>query len=116
MAGNRRLRPSSTGTVYDEAIIGKRIEELRRVRGLSSSAVYAVMGWNKGEYSRKTRGETPIWAAEYAKLHAILDGWPGFPFVDEEQGRLLQLLKERRPEVLRLLATAARERRGSKES
>lgn len=104
----RRARPSSKGTVYDERIVGRRIEDRRVELGLETKAVYQEMGWDKGEYSRKTKGATPIWMAEYSKLFVMLKGWPGFPFVDRAEGVALEALKDRLPEILRFLASSAK--------
>lgn len=100
----RSARPSSKGTIFDEAKIGLRIEQRRAELGLETKAVYTELGWTKGEYSRKTRGLGPIWMAEYAELHRILRGWTGFPFVDKAEGEILDALRDRLPEILRYLA------------
>jgi hypothetical protein len=99
-------RPPSKGLLYDEERIGKVIDDRRIELGLEVKDVCAQMDWDKAEYSRKTRGQTPVWAAEYSKLHAILKGWTGFPFVPRRDGELLDAIGGGRlPEILHYLAT-----------
>jgi hypothetical protein len=54
-----------------------------------------VIGWDKTEYSRKTRGLIKLTVEECGKAADILQGGAGFPFVDPELAAVLEGLKSR---------------------
>lgn len=103
MPGNKQKRP--TGGVYDDKEVGRRIDDRRIELGLQVKDVLAELGWDKGEYSRKTRGLTPLFLGECSKLFVLLKGWTGFPFVDKAEGSILDAIGAGRlAEILDYLA------------
>jgi transcriptional regulator with XRE-family HTH domain len=84
----RRKRPQ--GGRYDERIIGRRINQRRVEKHLEVKQILDALGWDKGEYSRKTRGLAPLYLGEVSILWEILgNGEPGWPFVTVEELRAL---------------------------
>ena len=104
MPGNRAKRPK--GGVYDDKKVGKRIDDRRIELGIEVKDVCEDLDWDKGEYSRKTRGLTPLYLGECSRLFVLLKGWTGFPFVDQAQGAVLDAIGVGRlAEILDYLAS-----------
>lgn len=93
---------------FDAKRVGKIINDRRIELGLEVKQILPEIGWDKGEYSRKTRGLTPLWLWECSRLAVILKGWYGFPFVDKNEGTALEAFRDRLPEILQYLATHPR--------
>jgi hypothetical protein len=83
--------------------IGKRLDDLRRDRGLEAKALYDDMNWHKSEYSRKHRGQTPISDEEIARLVRLLRAPKGWPYISVEEGLLVEALGSRAAEVLKYM-------------
>lgn len=117
-AGERKA--NARGGVYDDAILGKRLDDLRIDRGMKVEELCARMNapdpeftdipvWSDGVYSRKYRGVTSISHAEVGKLAKILHLPYGVPYIEEKWGRLVELARSD-PAVEKLL-TGLLERR-----
>lgn len=93
MSAARAKRTKVEGGRYRHKDLGHKIDALRRKRGMPAKAFYEEIGWDKGEYSRKTRGLTPLTIEECGRAADILDAGMGFPFVDSDTSEILDALK-----------------------
>lgn len=81
--------------------VGARVDQLRRDRGLEAKQLYGDMQWDKGQYSRKHRGLTPLDDEDVVKLRRLLKAPAGWPFISIEEGLLIEATKGRAAEMLR---------------
>jgi hypothetical protein len=97
-------KPRPRGGPYDDAKIGEQIEHWRLVRDMKVQTLCDLMNtpdpefpgiakWDDGVWSRKRRGETPMWGAEIGKLARILDMPPGCPYIEPHEGALLRAIR-----------------------
>jgi hypothetical protein len=83
--------------------VGQRMDQLRRDRDLEAKQLYGDLGWDKGQYSRKYRGHTPLDDEDVVKLRRLLRAPTGWPYVSVEEGLLIDATKGRAAEMLRHL-------------
>lgn len=120
-ARSAERKTNARGGVYDDATLGKRLDELRNSRGMKVEEFCERMNapdpefkdipvWSDGVYSRKHRGLTAISHAEMGKLAKILGLPYGVPYIEEKWGRLLDLARSD-PALERLITELVERRR-----
>lgn len=81
---------------YEPRVIAARIEARRIELGVPVKELLAdpVLGiHNKSGWSSKKSGREAFLVPQISRLHVLLRGWTGFPFVSKEDGDLLDALK-----------------------
>lgn len=111
-------KPRPRGGPYDDAVLGKRLDELRRSRDMKVERFCELMNepepgydnltkWDDGVYSRKHTGKTPIWGAEWGRIQKILDLPVGCPWIEESEARIVEAMRAN-PAVRTLLDELAK--------
>lgn len=87
-----KKRPSrGAGGRYDEVEIGRRIDRLRRDRGVEVKTICSALGLEKWDWSRKVRHKGSSFSIEeVARVADYLSAPYGWPFVPEEVGRMIE--------------------------
>jgi hypothetical protein len=82
---------------FDERLIAARVEARRRAKGIEVKAICAEIGMEKWDWSRKVRLDNSSFSiAELSKIAEILDAPPGWPFLDESLGMMIEMSARRR--------------------
>jgi hypothetical protein len=82
---------------YDERLIAARVEARRRAKRVEVKAMCADLGIEKWDWSRKVRLDNSSFSiAELSRIAEILDAPPGWPFLDESLGLLIEMAARRR--------------------
>ena len=89
-----RKRDRGSGGRYDEREIAARVEKRRKAKRMEVKALCAELGIEKWDWSRKVRLDRSAFTiAELGKIADILEAPPGWPFVAEEVGELLERVR-----------------------
>lgn len=100
MAG--RARKINKGPRFNEFRIAERINAARQSRNLEIKDFCAQVGWGKSDYTKKiVNVRTAMSMLDFEKVAAVLEGPPGWPFIDTREGEIVQdyrdLLAKRAP-------------------